>query len=149
MKRNKKKLFFYIVITVAIMAFIFLQSALSADQSMQQSNVIVKWLAALFHADAESLSFLVRKCAHFLEYLVLGISLLLTVRELFLLNLRKSGIIAFMIGVVYAITDELHQLLVNGRSGEIRDVLIDAGGVLVGVLITCLICHLRNRKRSG
>ena len=149
MKRNKKKLILYIVITVAIMAFIFLQSALSADQSMQQSNVIVKWLAALFHTDAESLSFLVRKCAHFLEYLVLGISLLLTVRELFLLNLRKSGVIAFVIGVFYAVTDELHQLLVNGRSGEVRDVLIDGCGVLLGVLITCLISHLRNRKRSG
>ena len=148
MKRNKKKLILHIVITVAVMVFIFVQSALSADQSMQQSNFIVKWLAALFHADATTLSFVIRKSSHFLEYLILGVSLLLTVRDLFLLNLRKSGIIAFAFGVVYAITDELHQLLVNGRSGEVRDVLIDAGGVLIGVLITCLICYLRNQKRS-
>ena len=147
MKRNKKKLIIYIVISVAIMAFIFIQSALTADLSLQQSDGIVKWLATLFHADVATLSFIVRKCAHFLEYLLLGISLLLTTRELFLLNLRKSGIIAFAFGFFYAVTDELHQILVEGRSGEVRDVLIDGAGVLLGVLITCIICYLRNCKR--
>ena len=47
----------------------------------------------------------------------------------------SSGPVAFVVGVLYAVTDELHQMLVPGRQGSLRDVLIDAAGVLAGVAI--------------
>jgi len=34
---------------------------------------------------------------------------------------------------LYAVTDEIHQLFVPGRSGELRDVMIDSIAALVGV----------------
>ena len=40
-----------------------------------------------------------------------------------------------MIGVLYAVTDEVHQYFVPGRSCELRDALIDACGVAAGVAI--------------
>ena len=43
---NKGKKIFHIVITIAIMVFIFIQSALTADLSMHESNVIVQWLSS-------------------------------------------------------------------------------------------------------
>ena len=36
--------------------------------------------------------------------------------------------------MIYAITDEIHQIFVIGRSGEIRDIIIDTCGSTVGIL---------------
>ena len=41
---------------------------------------------------------------------------------------------AFAIGALYAVSDEIHQIFVPGRSCELRDILIDSAGVLVGIL---------------
>ena len=65
-----------------------------------------------------------RKLAHAVEFAVLGLLLARAVAEL----------PAFALGVVYAVTDELHQSLVPGRQAALLDVAIDAVGVLVGIL---------------
>ena len=46
---------------------------------------------------------------------------------------------AGLIGVLYAVSDEIHQCFVPGRSGELRDVLIDSAGVICGVVILRLL----------
>jgi VanZ family protein len=67
-----------------------------------------------------------RKIAHFCEYAILGALLL-----------RALGreVPAIAAGVAYAATDELHQHFVVGRHAAVRDVAIDAAGVLAGVLL--------------
>ena len=67
-----------------------------------------------------------RKLAHAAEYAVLGALLA-----------RATGRapLALVIGVLYAVTDELHQLAVPGRHGAPLDVAIDAVGVLIGVTL--------------
>ena len=66
-----------------------------------------------------------RKGAHVTEYAIFGLLLLRAVgREL----------PAFLIGVAYAITDEVHQHFVQGRHASPVDVAIDASGVLLGIL---------------
>jgi VanZ family protein len=67
-----------------------------------------------------------RKVAHFAEYAVLG--------ALFLRALR-SEVLAVSAGIAYAATDELHQHFVAGRHAALRDVAIDAAGILAGVLL--------------
>ena len=62
------------------MLFIFCQSALPAELSQQESGVVVRFLAGVTGLEEGLVSFVVRKGAHFLEYLVLGISLFWTVR---------------------------------------------------------------------
>ena len=128
--RYKKQLHF--VLNLLLMLFIFCQSALPADLSQQESGAVVRLLAGFLHADESLISFCVRKGAHFLEYLFLGVSLFLTVRDL---RKRASFWIPWAIGTLYAITDELHQYFVPGRSCELRDVLIDACGAAAGVAI--------------
>lgn len=146
---SKGKKVFHIVLTIAIMVFIFIQSALTADLSMHESNVIVKWLSSFLHIHPETLSFIVRKCAHFLEYLILGISMIISVRDLSSWNRWKSGTMALLICAVYAATDELHQMFVQGRSCEVRDILIDSLGALTGILLACLISVLRAKKKQS
>jgi VanZ family protein len=48
---------------------------------------------------------------------------------------REPARTAFLLALLYGIADELHQRLVPGRSGEVRDVLIDAAGALLGLLL--------------
>ena len=49
---------------------------------------------------------------------------------------------------LYAVTDEMHQLLIEGRSGQWTDVLIDSAGALTGVLIIALVLWMvRKRNR--
>lgn len=83
--------------------------------------------------DVRILHHLIRKNAHFFSYLVLGI--------LVLNALKRNGVygfkgimIAFLICVLYAISDEVHQTFISGRSGEVRDVIIDSAGAAVGIL---------------
>ena len=147
--QNRKKRLFPLVITILIMAFIFLQSALPADLSKEESNLIVQALIEFLHVDPKVLSFSVRKCAHFTEYLLLGVSLYATVREYDPVRLerseqlRRTALISWGIGALYALTDEVHQAFVPGRSCEIRDMLIDSCGVAAGVLI---MAALRSRR---
>ena len=147
--QNRKKRLFPLVITILIMAFIFLQSALPADLSKEESNLIVQALIEFLHVDPKILSFAVRKCAHFTEYLLLGMSLFATVREYDPDGLerneqwRRTALLSWGIGALYALTDEVHQAFVPGRSCEIRDMLIDSCGVAAGVLI---MAALRSRR---
>ena len=147
--QNRKKRIFPLVITILIMAFIFLQSALPADLSKEESNLIVQALIEFLHVDAKILSFAVRKCAHFTEYLLLGLSLFATVREYDPVRLerneqwQRTALLSWGIGALYALTDEVHQAFVPGRSCEIRDMLIDSCGVAAGVLI---MAALRSRR---
>jgi VanZ family protein len=67
-----------------------------------------------------------RKLAHTAEYAVLGA---LLVRALG----RPAPALA--LGVLYAVSDELHQHFVPGRRGAPFDVLIDAVGVTIGILV--------------
>ena len=147
--QNRKKRLFPLVITILIMAFIFLQSALPADLSKEESNLIVQALIEPPHVDPKILSFAVRKCAHFTEYLLLGLSLFATVREYDPVRLerneqwQRTALLSWGIGALYALTDEVHQAFVPGRSCEIRDMLIDSCGVAAGVLI---MAALRSRR---
>ena len=44
-------------------------------------------------------------------------------------------VLPWVIGTIYAVSDEVHQLFVEGRSCEVRDMLLDSAGVAAGVLL--------------
>jgi VanZ family protein len=67
-----------------------------------------------------------RKLAHATEYAVLG--------ALLVRATARPGL-AFGLGVLYAISDEVHQVFVQGRDGSPIDVAIDAVGVAVGIVL--------------
>ena len=137
-KTGKLHIFF----TILLMLFIFCQSALPAKLSQQESGVVVRFLTGVTGLEEGLASFVVRKGAHFLEYLVLGISLFWTVQDLRMRRGRvpdepagRAVLAPWAVGALYAVTDEVHQYFVPGRSCELRDVLIDACGVAAGVAI--------------
>jgi len=74
------------------------------------------------------IDFLFKKTAHILEYAVL---FLLWYRALG----KKSPLEALSISIVYAFTDEIHQLFVPGRTGLLRDVGIDSIGMIIFAIL--------------
>lgn len=100
----------------------------------------------------KSLVFPVRKSAHFIIYLILGI-LFYNLIRLYMNKKFKILIISILMCVIYACSDEIHQLFIFSRSGELRDVLIDSIGSLLGVMITYKFykrkndCHERENNK--
>lgn len=91
----------------------------------------------------------VRKSAHFIIYLVGGI-LLFNFFRTYNINLRNQIIYAILGIILYASSDEFHQLFVNGRTARVEDVLLDTLGAIVGILLN-LIClkivyKIKNKK---
>lgn len=76
----------------------------------------------------------VRKMAHFTIYMILGILVTLLVRE-YNVSFNKCLFISLLVCLLYSISDEVHQLFVMGRSGEILDVLIDTSGSFIGIFV--------------
>lgn len=75
---------------------------------------------------------LIRKTAHFIEYFILGILVYINTKEWFI---KRHLNISLLTCLVYACSDEGHQLFVAGRSGSLRDVLIDISGSFAGILL--------------
>ena len=69
---------------------------------------------------------ILRKLAHTAEYAVLGALLVRAVHR---------PRVAFVLGVLYAASDELHQTFVPGRHGSLVDVAIDSVGIAVGIVV--------------
>lgn len=84
--------------------------------------------------DISSFNHLVRKSAHFFAYLILGI--------LVIKALSRSGtsgykgiFLALFFCLLCAIADEAHQLLVPGRGGQLKDVILDSTGASIGIFV--------------
>ena len=116
-------------------AVIFLLSNEGHDISSGRSDTFVYALqSAGITWQVDLLTFLVRKSAHISAYFILGILLFNLLKE-YGLGVKKIIFISIAIAMLYACTDELHQMFVPGRSGEVRDVLIDTAGAAVGVVV--------------
>jgi len=118
-------------------------------------RLLYRFLAALSPAFAasdeaarlkavEALSFLERKAAHMFLYFVLAL-LLLAVLSLW--TARRRSLPAAFLCALAAALDEYHQTFVPGRSGELRDVLVDLGGALAALALAKLLvlCWRGNR----
>ena len=152
-----------LVLAIAWMTVIFQMSAGTADESSEMSGGLINTLLTMLFGSADpqlaaSLQHPIRKLAHFVEYAVLGFLLANAVRSFVLMRGQfnrpfggKLVFLTWLIGVLYALTDEFHQSFVPGRSMEFRDICIDASGVLFGVLIFALAVKLyasHRRKAS-
>ena len=152
------------VLTIAVMVMIFCFSMENAEYSDRRSGVISIRIVKVFYQDYDRMSpeeqkeiydnvqHVIRKCAHFTEYMILGFLLRLCLESWFGHRTKKHRILTLTglgAGAGYACTDELHQLSIDGRSGQWMDVLVDSSGVLAGVTLgTLLIKSLKHRNKE-
>lgn len=60
----------------------------------------------------------------------------------------KGMLLPWIIAALYAASDEIHQLFVPGRSGQLSDVILDSAGALAGVAAFAVICWLINCRKA-
>ena len=161
---------FLTCLTLFWMVFIFMMSSAGKDESNSQSGAVCEFICEHFVEGYEEMapeeqiqmqqkiSFPVRKCAHLSEYAVLGALMTLTAaswrwedEETMRTGETPGGTVRILpvlaAGFLYAVSDEIHQIFVPGRSGEPRDVLIDTSGVLIGICLVRLHFSLRERRK--
>ena len=147
------------VLTIAVMVLIFSFSMEDAERSDQTSGLISWQVIHMVYPDFdrqtpeeqyncyETVQHLVRKTAHFTEYTILGLMMRFCLASWFG---KRKGMLpaAWLAGTLYAGTDELHQRLIDGRSAQWTDVMLDSCGVLTGALIASLILALSWREHG-
>lgn len=92
----------------------------------------------------KKLNYSVRKSAHVFEYFVLGV-LALNVFDAF--NVKRKVLFAIILCVLYAASDEFHQLF-TGRTASATDVLLDSAASIVGIYLLNLIFSRRKKGRA-
>lgn len=94
----------------------------------------------------ENLQYPIRKCAHMSEYMIFTLSVMFALSVWGVRN-KLLYIETFAVSVVFASTDEFHQLFVPGRSGMVSDVLIDSTGAAIGLLIVWGVCNIIRKRK--
>lgn len=136
------------------MAIIFNLSSQEADQSSQLSTGIaeiitdtIEKVVPNINLDIGKLNHIVRKNAHFAAYFILGILVLNAFRRSGSFG-YKSIIAVLLICILYAVSDEVHQVFVPGRGAQVKDVVIDSAGAFTGVGVFMIIALYTGRKRK-
>ena len=139
------------ILLLGWMLMIFLLSAQNAEDSSETSGEVVSRFISFLFPNFDEFSaktqenimgiyqFFVRKVAHFTIFAILGVLSFLNTVSFKNMKLKFRALSALLFSMLYAVSDEIHQLLVPGRSGEIRDVLIDSLGAVSGILFVFII----------
>ena len=163
MKLSKKYLFFMIlsiVLAIAINGYIIMHSCLDAAQSTQASSGVIETTEEVINTirpetitaeNHDSFASFIRKAfGHFGLFTVSGLlsslAIYLTLSPFSWSKHYLIVIFSLAFGLFMGILTETIQLSVPGRSGEIRDVLIDFSGYVCGALLLGLILFFIIRK---
>ncbi len=142
MKKNRVKILrIFLVIIIAIWACAVFNLS---NQNGGDSSGLSRRVVEFFIKNEELVNKVepyVRKAAHFSEYGLGGV-LFLSLFYTYNWSERKQIIISILLGIWYAITDEVHQLMVPGRNGAIFDIYLDTLGFSTGVLAMLLLIKL-------
>ena len=150
MVKNKKTLISWILVVIW-MGVIFSFSQSNSYKSSSESRKIVIKIVDVVEKNktpkekeliVDKVHIPFRKFAHGFEFAILSILLIIALNNS---KINKIYLLSFLISFLYAMTDEYHQTLINGRSGEIRDILIDTSGALIGIIIY-LLCKLIKKQ---
>lgn len=160
-KRNKAMLIVYGALTFAVMCAIFFFSSQPAEASDAVSEGLLatgfgRFLEKLLpRLSEQGANHDIRKYAHMTEFFGLGLTSALFFFELF--RPRKKRFVdapleSWLFCTIYACTDELHQLFVEGRASRVTDVGVDAIGFTLAVLAVtggaALIKYVREQKEK-
>jgi len=154
-----KKRITALICLIACMVMIFLFSSQNADISGNLSEGITYKIASLTVKDFETFSyekqkeivegmhFYIRKAAHFSEYALLGVIAFLN-SSLYFKKTKTRFFTTLPFCLLYAATDEMHQLFTDGRCGSPVDVMIDFSGSVTGTVFIFIVLAVINTVRK-
>jgi VanZ family protein len=157
--RNNKK-YIFLSITIAYAAMIFYLSSRSDIQVpthifkiplMYAIQDFLEGAGIYFVTDLVEYAYLHKdKVAHMFLYFGLGVFLHMTFRHSDNPVMSKyAAPFAFIVGILYGISDEIHQTYVPGRTGSVNDVLANGLGLLLAqiILLSLILWGLQERRK--
>lgn len=130
------KKFIKTLLLILWLCLIYYFSSQNGSESSGLSTRVLTYIGNFLHVSnmdnfVSSFSFLIRKTAHFTEYFILFILSYECFKEY---KINKLLLISLLFCLLAAGFDEFHQLFIDGRSGQVLDVLIDFSGSLFSSL---------------
>lgn len=151
----KKRTYLFLFMSVLMTVFIFRNSAKTSVESGEASGKVLELVMFFFPfagklADADTITHIIRKTAHFTEFFCQGLFFCGT----FLFDRKKNVekvVCVLFCGLLTACADELLQHFVQGRSDEVVDIWIDFAGTLLAAAVYCavsgLVCKIGRKKK--
>lgn len=154
------KILVSVLIVLIWMVVIYKLSAMSSNESNSKSKDFISQIAEKIDCDKDTTSKIkknnskkeiinelntpFRKCAHASVYFVLSFFIMNMLSQI---KRHKSidYLIASIFCFVYACTDEYHQLFVDGRTGQLLDVLIDTIGTCIGCFMFSILYKFKQK----
>ena len=140
-----------IILILIWFGVIFMFSAQNAKESLGLSNKVLIKVVKIYKKrelttqEKENISkkftFYIRKFAHFFLYFVLAIFVFILLREFINID-YKLIFFTILICMLYATTDEIHQLFIVGRTGRIFDVIVDTSGATLSTMLSYSVMKL-------
>ena len=137
------------------MLVIFLFSSDNGNLSSKKSNELIIRISEVLTGEdldeeteklyIKKYELSIRKIAHFSIYFILGLLLISLISEYRIID-YKCLLLGIILSFLYACSDEVHQLFVVGRSGNIIDVFIDTFGSTGGIYLYYFIYKLRRKS---
>lgn len=121
-----------------IFKIIFLIECILMFKKLSYFSPALLWMGIIFtlssfqavkSSDVYVADFVFKKTVHVVEYSILWFLLYRPMKEIRLFkNDWQTGLMTWLLVILYAASDEFHQTLVPSREGTVRDVLIDTFG---------------------
>lgn len=137
-----KRIIKYILLVLWMILIFWFSNQSGVDSSYTSSSIVMMFVSFIEKILGMTLSesvisimcFIIRKLAHFTLYFILGLLLILVLKE-YNISLTKRFIYATMFCLIYACSDEIHQLFIPNRDGNLLDVGIDMLGGFLSIFI--------------
>lgn len=152
MNKFKKALPWLLLVFLMIIIFYLSNQPLGQSRELTKTTMImvadvVEKFIPIDAFKTHGIVRLFRKSAHFFLYLVMALILMFGFKS-FGIKGRKSIVLTMLICIVFAVSDEIHQLFVDGRGAQAKDVIIDAFGAMAGIGIYKLFGSWRTRSKD-
>ena len=155
------KKFLLPILIISCITFIFTNSLMNADQSIEESSRIAKAIEKVVDAaykgnPPEKVDYffkttfnnILRDCAHFLEFFALGILTMLYSDRFKISIFRRFSFVLFFC-ILIALLDETIQLFSIGRAFELSDLALDGSGSMAGSTLILLLWRIIKSKKGS
>lgn len=106
-------------------------------------------LAIIYVSNQENIDFLKNgfifedKILHFLAYFLYGLTIQFAFINSKNINTKKFYITVMIIGTLFALSDEIHQYFVKGRSADVFDWIADSLGIISSLLLRNIVLWVK------
>ena len=148
MHLNLKKIV-YLIVTILVVMFIFYNSIQNGESSSNASTTVLNFINNIINSIGLKFNlegYFIRKLAHFVEFFIFGVFLMLTFEAF---TSKIFSIIGFpmFLSIFVPVIDEYIQIYSDGRTSSVKDVLLDFFGAIIGIILVSL-CFVLNRNNK-